>query len=321
MILIRRKFKCNKKTGIKKIPTTVAKVIPPTTALPKDTLAPAPGPVAIAKGTDGILFENNLSVGNKNNLYIVRGRNAVIRNNISYAPEQMHGYQIAPTKGFAMRNEAVESKIGPSENIAVYNNLFVNVPVGFDGGTLHNGERVASGSMHNIYFAHNTIVASPYRAGMPRRLITMNFSTSMPASGVFENNIFNRQKDPLSEITVKKYPPIVFKNNAWPVNAPTTVRSTGDVYDDNNVLVNAVQALPITPPATGAASVDLGVLRSALSLANYKLKNNSPAKDAGVVNPPQFNGIPQDVLNQSRQVDNLGLPRDARPDIGAFELQ
>ena len=37
-------------TGIRKMPTNVLKVIPPTTALPMDTREPAPGPVAIARG-------------------------------------------------------------------------------------------------------------------------------------------------------------------------------------------------------------------------------------------------------------------------------
>ena len=39
-----------KHTGIRKIPNSVLKVMPATTALPMDTRAPAPGPVATASG-------------------------------------------------------------------------------------------------------------------------------------------------------------------------------------------------------------------------------------------------------------------------------
>jgi hypothetical protein len=280
------------------------------------------GEVAIDKGSDGVIVEDNLMVGNKNNLYIVRGRNAIIRNNISYAPELNNGWLINRTKGFGIRNENPTRPEPVSENISVYNNLFVNVSIGVDGGAKVDGVRVDVEKTENVYFAHNTLVAAPKEhVDEDIKLFTINGTGDGSAiSGIIENNIFDTQKNPDAIINIVRDNNVVLRNNLLPNNAPASMKGVNDVYANDSGVINALAKLNITPPPVGITTIDTNILLTALNLNNYRLKSTSPAINAGNTTISSVGSISGNILKLAKAEDYSRALRVGVPDIGAFEF-
>ena len=280
------------------------------------------GELAPQPGSKGFLFENNFVVGNKNSFYAGMIQDAIARNNLFYAPEvkkpKAGGDEDSEATGFwrfGLRNEKghLKSATKMNTNIAIYNNLIVNM--GFFITGTNNGH---IGNNNQIYFGNNTLVAgkeldtllSVQHGGMT--------GGDGQLTGIMENNIFDRRKNPSARIAVQLSGNDQFlrRNNLLPTNVDNAVKGVGDVYQNDPGMVNSIIELNLQYPNIGPDTLDITALRAAVDVNNYRLKANSPAiNSASNGSGANQTQIPQLVRSQ----DYLKNSRVGVPDIGAIE--
>ena len=280
------------------------------------------GELAPQPGTKGFLFENNVVVGNKNSFYAGMVQDTIARNNTFYAPEEKKpkagGDEDSEATGFwrfGLRNEKghLKSATTMNTNIAIYNNLIVNMGF-FITGT--NSGHI--GDNNKIYFGNNTLVAG-------RELDTL-LSVQHGAlsggdgvlTGIMENNIFDRRKNPSAKIGVQLSgnDDFLLRNNLWPTNIDNSAKGPGDIYVNDPGMVNSLIELNLVYPNIGPYTLDRSALKAALDINNYRLKQNGPAINAGSNGGgANYTNIPQLVISQ----DYLKNSRLGIPDIGAIE--
>jgi hypothetical protein len=280
------------------------------------------GELAPQPGSKGFLFENNFVVGNKNSFYAGMVQDAIARNNLFYAPEvkkpKAGGDEDSESTGywrFGLRNEEghLKSATTMNTNIAIYNNLIVNMGF-FITGT--NGGHI--GDNKKIYFGNNTLVAGKE---LDTLLVIQHSALTGgdgALTGIMENNIFDRRKNPDAKILVKLSGNDQFlrRNNILPTNVEDPAKGTGDVYTNDPGLVNSLVELNLVYPNIGPDSLNISALQAAVDINNYRLKQNSPAVNAGSAGSgANDTSIPQLVRSQ----DFLRSSRTGVPDIGAIE--
>ncbi|HRN85838.1 MAG TPA: hypothetical protein PKU78_01415 [Candidatus Dojkabacteria bacterium] len=281
------------------------------------------GELAPQPGSKGFLFENNVVVGNKNSFYAGMVQDAIARNNTFYAPElkkpKAGGDEDSEATGYwrlGLRNEKghTDEATTMNTNIAIYNNLIVNMGF-FITGT--NGSHI--GDNRQIYFGNNTLVAGKELDSLLHIQHGGGSSGDGVLTGIMENNIFDRRKNPSARINVQLSGNDQFlrRNNILPTNVDNSVKGTGDVYTNDPGLVNSLIELNLVYPNIGPETLDIAALRAALDINNYRLKQNSPAINTGSngTGANQTN-IPQLVRSQ----DFLRNTRTGTPDIGAIEF-
>jgi hypothetical protein len=279
-------------------------------------------------GARNLLFENNIVVANKNNYYSGWADGVTVRNNFFWNPDAQKNPGTHWEKSnnnendwhMSSRNEKDDrwtEYASGLNNIKYYNNVIINNSVQFNG---YHSIRDYGSDTTNLYFGHNTLVTGPET----NDFFSITFGTKDGAnkdaliSGIIESNIFDVSKDPEASLKIQKSSndKITFRNNLLPVSAPSSMRGSNDIYENDSGLINPNYKVDYKMPAVGAATVDMNALRNAVDIQFYMLKNNSAAinkgSKAGAVDGIQ---IPQEV----RQVDYAGLARDVNPDIGAFE--
>jgi hypothetical protein len=281
------------------------------------------------EGVNGFLYENNKVVGNKISFYMNLATDGVARNNIFYAPEEplnpnKHMGYLAKAvgghwKGIVFRNEAGRTtKYGTenqNNNIAIYNNLILNSLFSIDCYNQHYPSDTTQ-----IYIGHNTFVVSATQDSLLRIGCGADPLASRDAvlTGVFENNIIDRRKNPSLGFAagLSNNDKFVFRNNIWPVGASSSVRGSGDILTNDAGLVNSLARLQIAQPEIGAASVDINALRNAVDINNYRLKSGSTAINKGsTAGEVSSTKIP----TEARTKDFGSASRVGVPDIGAFE--
>lgn len=281
------------------------------------------GEVTVQPGSTGSLFENNVLIGNKNSYYIGMVQDAVVRNNLFYSPEvpkpRAGGNEDDEAKGnwrFGLRNEEGHQKFTdvPNRNIAIYNNMIVNTSffiTGSNNNYVNNNEK--------IYFGNNTLIAGKELDELLSVVALPKGDLGDPVlTGIMENNIFDTRKNPAINIIAKLSgnDNFTFRNNIWPENAPQRVRGNGDVYSNDPGMINPLILLDLDYPGIGPENIDVNALLVALDINNYRLKQDSIARNRGTnAGSANDTNIPASV----RAEDYFRNSRDASPDIGAVE--
>lgn len=288
-----------------------------------NTFAWGEGELAPQPGSKGLLFEDNTVVGNKNSFYAGMVEDAVVKNNLFYAPEEKKpkagGDDETDATGFwrfGLRNEKGHLKTGNvmNTNIAIYNNLIVNM-----GFFITGSNKSHIGDNNQIYFGNNTLIAGNELSTLLSVQHEAATSGDPKVSGILENNIFDRRKNPTSKITIKLSgnDALTVRNNIFPKALSTSIKGTGNVFQDNPGLVNSTIPLNIKYPNIGPDNLNLSELLTAVNVANYYPISNSISINAGTSAGPSNNtGIPTSVRSQ----DYLKSARVSMPDIGAIEL-
>jgi hypothetical protein len=280
-------------------------------------------------GSRNFTFEENIVVGNKNNLYPGPGLNNLIRNNLFYNPESVKnagthwetGYGFDNNWRMVTRNEQTASNlykeyVSGLKNVVYYNNLIINSLVSFDGG--HGNAGYVSETL-GVYFGFNTVIAGSQHD----KTLSFGFSQrdfgNPVITGLVENNIFDTRKRPATSIGAgyDGNDNLKFRNNIWPTSVPQNVKGPGDIYTNNPGLTNAVRLLDtLKIPGIGVADVDIDGLKAAMKLNDYRLAVNSPAINKATTTTTP-NGVPIPLEPKSK--DLVGSTRISTPDIGALE--
>lgn len=281
------------------------------------------GELSPQPGSKGLLFENNIVVGNKNSFYAGMLQNAIVRNNLFFAPEERKpkagGDEDSESTGFwrfGLRNEKghLNSASTMNTNIAIYNNLIVNM--GFFITGTNNGH---IGDNFQIYFGNNTLVAGKELETLLSVQHGAMSGGDGKLTGIMENNIFDRRKNPTAKISVglSGNDEFLRRNNLFPTNIDNSAKGPGDVYANDPGLVNSLIELGIKYPNIGPDTLDIAALRATVDINNYRPKQNSPVINAGSTGAGANNtNIPQLVRSQ----DFLKNTRAGIPDIGAIEF-
>ena len=287
-------------------------------------------------GTKNVLFEDNLVIGNKNNFYSGNAEDVVVRNNLFWSPDS----QLNPNTHWekknqqdsdwhlSSRNEGGEDDNPQNElvkglrNFAFYNNVIINNAFEFNG--YHKDKH---SDAENMYFGNNTLIALPDTNNNPDKNIVFEISYGAKASadgdskftGIIENNIIDVNKERASRFVLglSGNDQVIFRNNLLPPTVDNAMKGQGDVYNYDTGLVNVLAAVNFPIPAVGAPSVDVEGLRNAINLDNYRLKNNSPAINAGT----NAGGVGElTVPPLARSKDYFNNSRIGLPDMGAIEF-
>ncbi|HRN85837.1 MAG TPA: DUF1565 domain-containing protein [Candidatus Dojkabacteria bacterium] len=275
-------------------------------------------------GSRNLLFEDNIIIGNKNNFYNGWADGVIVRNNLFWAPES----QLNPNTHWEKKNgnendwhissrNEKDARWGNYasglNNVAYYNNIILNNSFLFSGY-----HKDYSSNTTNVYFGHNTLVTGKETNDLFNIVFAPRDGSDSKITGLIENNIFDVSKDPSATIkaALSGNDDLVFRNNILPASAQSNTKGPGDIYTTNPELQNSLVQLNYPIPAIGAATVDMTALRAAVDLNNYRLKQSSPAINAGISTTTHTTyQIPQLAKSQ----DFFKNSRVGNPDIGAVE--
>ena len=296
--------------------------------------------------SNNLLFEDNVVVGMKNNFYIGWTHDTVARNNLFYSPETENTadtHWAYPYGSNADQNkinwrisgraenkgDQTKGMTGP-KNVQFYNNISINNGIGFDGyhrRRNNDGDVLrCSGNIFNgLYFGHNTIITREDT----NNAFHMNYSqcngieesANSQMIGIFENNIIDNSKnrDAGVNFSLDGNDQLVIRNNIFPVG--TQNYGNNNIYTNNpefNATIEQLKILNLRIPGIGVSmeQVDTQDLRNLVDLNRIRLKQNSPAINAGTTaGSPNSATIPSEV----RSRDYLRNSRNGIPDIGAME--
>ena len=294
-----------------------------------------------------MLFEDNVVVGMKNNFYIGWTHNTTARNNLFYSPEVENTANTHMAFPFGNENkrdkwdwrisgraenkgDQIKGMTGPI-NVQFYNNISINNSVGFDGyhrkrNKITNVVEKCFGNIFNgLYFGHNTIIVredGPYTFNIGYTQCTgTEESANSSMIGVFENNIFDNSKNREAGVrfSLDGNDQLVIRNNVFPEG--TNNYGSSNILTNNPGLDATIEQLKLTNlriPGIGVSmeEVDSQDLRNLVDLNKLRLKQNSPAINAGTTaTSPNSAQIPTEV----RARDYLRNSRIGLPDIGAIE--
>lgn len=284
------------------------------------------GELSTGGNNRGLIFEENIVVGMKNAFYVGWDQNVTFRNNLLYAPED-------PPRGagdpdsedstskwrMVLRNENNGGKYGSQTNkkISFYNNLIINTAFSIE--RTHNG---VTRDNEEIYVGNNTFVTG---SSQNRIIVVTGGSTATHPdpilTGIFENNIVDIRKsdrtaDVLIQSSLSGNDHFTYRNNLWPTNPPNGVKGPGDVYSNDPGLENATTELILTEPSTPSAEMDIDKLLAVVNINNYRLKQNSPAINAGTTASGTNS---TDIPGLVRSQDYFKNSRSGAPDLGAIE--
>lgn len=311
-----------------------------------NTIAWGRGEMAMPFSND-MLFENNVVVGMKNNFYIGWTHDTVARNNLFFSPESKGTANTHWEYPYGRTNQnqvnwrisgRAENKgdktsgmTGP-KNVQFYNNISINNEFIFDGYHRNrNSDGVVvkcSGNVFDgLYFGHNTIIArrdSPNAFRMsyaPCAGTTQSANSSM--IGIFENNIIDNSKNRNARVVFEldSNDQLVIRNNLFP--AGTQNYANSNIYSNNpgfNETVAKLRLLNLEIPRIGAPLEEVlkQDLRKIVDFNSLRLKQNSPAVNAGTVSESANSAnIPTVVRSKDYFWNNrLGIP-----DLGALEYK
>ncbi len=311
---------------IKKYCVNISAAIGGTNTLFKGNLiAWGEGEVSPQPGTKGLIFEDNILVGNKNSFYTGMVEDAIARNNLFFAPENKKppagGDEDEESTGswrFGLRNEAGHVRSGgrvTNTNIAIYNNLIINTFFFITGS---NNDHIGDNSQ--IYFGNNTLVAGPALDNIISISHAAKTGVGDPKlTGIIENNIFDTSKNraAIVKIGLSDNDQLTIRNNIFPQGAPSVAQGNGNIITNNSGLANPSEALNLTYPNIGPETIDIEALkRNVIKTSNYYLTQSSPAINAGsTAGTASDTQVPQGV----RTTDFLRANRVGNPDIGAIE--
>ena len=294
-----------------------------------------------------MLFEDNVVVGMKNNFYIGWTEDTVARNNLFYSPETENTAETHwewPFGGQADKDKVnwrmsgrAENKgdkikgIDGPKNVQFYNNISINNSIGFEGYHHSRNEdgsiRSCFGNIFNgLYYGHNTIITREDSVNLFQIKYTQCTGTEESANssmiGIFENNIFDNSKNREATISFgfDNNDNVVIRNNIFPVG--TRDYGNNNVYTNNpefDASVAQLKLLTLQIPGIGVPmeQVDTQDLRNLVDINRLRLKQNSPAINAGTTaDSPNSATIPTEV----RARDYLRNSRNGIPDIGAIEF-
>ncbi|MCA9379993.1 hypothetical protein KC675_02320 [Candidatus Dojkabacteria bacterium] len=275
-------------------------------------------------GSRNLLFEDNIIIGNKNNFYNGWADGVIVRNNLFWAPES----QLNPNTHWEKKNgnendwhissrNEKDARWGNYasglNNVSYYNNIIINNSFIFSGY-----HKDYSSDTTNVYFGHNTLVTGKNTKGLFNVVFGSKDGSDSKITGIVENNIFDVIKDPTATVkaTLSGNDNLIFRNNIMPASASSSVKGPGDIYTTNADLQNSLVELNYPIPAIGASTLDMAALRTAVDLNNYRLKQSSPAINAGISATTHTTfQIPQLAKSQ----DYFKNTRVGNPDIGAVE--
>ena len=302
---------------------------------------------------ENLIFEDNIVVGMKNNFYIGWIKNLTARNNLFYSPETSDTANTHWAYPFGNEqrqdninwrmsgraehnNKGDRPETGGPLNIQFYNNISINNSVGFDGYHRIPIEDDAGNYLYTncwghvfrgLYYGHNTIIGREDADNLfvlkyhPCIMDGDGKDADSQIIGVIENNLFDNSKnrDLGVSITTNGNDQLVIRNNIFPVG--TQNYGNNNIYSNNpefNATIEQLKILNLRIPGIGVSmeQVDTQDLRNLVDLNRIRLKQNSPAINAGTTaGSPNSATIPSEV----RSRDYLRNSRNGIPDIGAME--
>lgn len=279
------------------------------------------GELSPQPGIKGILFENNTVVGNKNSFYAGMVEDAIVRNNIFYAPEEKKpkaGNTDVDATGFwrmGLRNEKGHLKTGKkmNTNIVFYNNYIINT-----GFFITGSNKTHLGDNNQIYFGGNTLVAGKELSDLLNINHASNTSGDPKLTGIIENNIFDTRKNTNAKIAVKLSgnDELTIRNNIFPKSVESSIKGAGNIFVNDPGLTNPTVLLTIKYPGIGPSEININEILNGVNLSNYLLTGSSPSRDKGTtLGNISSTNIPSSARNQ----DYFGNSRVGAPDIGASE--
>lgn len=200
--------------------------------------------------SDQGLIEQNIIHDNYSvNLYLDNTTNTRVTRNLVYTTNDKKFYRFNhPASGIQIANENYRGFSNPSSHNVITNNILTGNYFAFCYGSYQRG-----GGLRHTVFANNTAY------GATGSLLQINADNGHKNSRIV-NNIFKQVGG--VRITAIQGPTneIEFRNNLWHGGVPHQVaRGTGDIYADP-LLING----------------------GSLSAEDYRLQNNSPARNAGI---------------------------------------
>lgn len=222
---------------------------------------------------EGTLIEDNIVYDNWSvNLYISDTRDALIQRNLVYnSPNNIVGQRRPLTLGDELANKP------RSANNRLINNLIYNADLWAFWST-----GVPGSGLDNVLIANNTLVNGQLEIG------ASSADQAYNKSATISNNIFYTENGVPWEIK-GSLANLIFSHNLWSSSPPSGLVGVGDVVGDPHLAKTG---------GTGAGE---------LSAEYFKLRENSPAIDRGVI-----------IVSVSS--DFFGNLRINTPDMGAHEF-
>lgn len=235
--------------------------------------------IIFSNSVNGHLTQNTIYDNFRCGIYLDNCAHTRLERNYIYSTGKTKFFQEElPMSGVIIGNEERDLFIN-SDGLTIQNNIITR----YTHGILYDGQGKSSG-MHNCYIAHNTFYRG-YREAI--RIV----ESKIPSTGnEVVNNIFDHNKayKPIDGVDVGSQPGFKFHHNGWS-HPPVFASGPNDVIGDSRLLL-LNRHYDFVDPA-----------------AQFKLKENSPMRDAGKYIP-------------AIKTDFWGTPRTAPFCIGAHEL-
>ena len=273
----------------------------------------------VATAANPIVVENNtIHDINHTYIYINDSKYVVVRGNLLYCTGvELNMWDGDPPAGIRIKDEQT---VGGAQNVTIYNNVVVNLGIGY-----HWGERYTAA--RGVYFGYNTIVGGPeteiknkFGVMVIKQQVDQNGGTSnlSDQQGIVENNIIDHTAISIAVLKVNNATGnagVTLRNNNW--SKQPNPSGTADMVG-NPKLVNAGAVLTTTNYPTKANTTWASVTTSDnFNINNYKLTASSPGRGGASSGATASGVTPPDVAT-----DYLGSSRDATKadrDVGALE--
>lgn len=207
--------------------------------------------------------------------YLDNATNCTVAGNLAYSTGDATWYRFGfPATGFQIADEDYGSLANPSRGNTVINNLFIGLRAGFYFGDYHG----MGGSLRDFIYAHNTCVDARDTA------FHFDATAGGHSNALFTRNIVTAAAGAAMVRQLGSWSGIAGTSNLWHGGSAGGLAGSGDIVAD--------------PRFIGGG----------LAAASYRLRPDSPARDAATV----LAQVPVDRMGTLR-------PQGAAADLGAWE--